>query len=132
MHKITSTTDLKEAIVHLEYKQKEQWIDLKENIHMAVESLKPVNLIKSTYKELLHTPNLTENLIGSTIGLGTGFITRKLIIRRSGNILQRLVGGLAQKLVTNIVSRNIGPVKLIGAGLLRRLVKKRKTYPSHV
>ncbi|NJO68072.1 MAG: hypothetical protein HC830_01270 [Bacteroidetes bacterium] len=81
MHKVTTVSELKEKIINLEYKQKEQWIDLKNNLNLAVESLKPVNLIKSTYRDLLSTPNMAENLIGSTIGLSTGFITRKLIVK---------------------------------------------------
>lgn len=126
MQKVTSTSELKNAILHLEYKQKEQWNDLKDNIEVAFESLKPINLIRSTYKEFLSTPNMAENLISSTIGMSTGFLTKKLIVRRSGNVLRNFAGGVAQMLITSFITRHSGPIKKIGSSLIQKyLVRKR-------
>lgn len=126
MHKVTSTSELKEAILQLELKQKEQWVDLKDNLNVAFESLKPINLIKTTYREFLSTPHMAEDIIGSTIGLASGFITKKLVVRKSGNILRAFAGGLAQMLISNFVTRHAGTVKTIGSGLLHRIFFKKK------
>jgi hypothetical protein len=126
MQKVTSTSELKNAISLLEEKQKEQWLDLKDNINVAFDSLKPINLIKTTYREFLSTPHVAENLIGSTIGLTTGFLTKKLIVRSSGNILLNFAGGLAQMLISNFVSRHSTAIKTIGSGLLHRVFYKKK------
>ncbi len=126
MHKVTSTSELKEAIKQLEYKQAEQWTDLKGHINDAFDSLKPINLIKSTYREFLSTPHMAEDLVGSTIGLSTGLITKKLIVRRSGNVLRNLAGGLAQMLISNFVANNAGIIKTIGSGLIHRIFYKKK------
>lgn len=126
MQKVTSTSELKEVIAKLEYKQKEQWVDLKDNLNVAFDSLKPINLLKTTYREFLSTPRMAENIVGSTIGLTTGFITKKLIVRKSGNVLLGLAGGLAQMLISNFVARHSDTVKTIGAGLLHRIFYKKK------
>ncbi|HEX3007589.1 MAG TPA: hypothetical protein VHO90_08240 [Bacteroidales bacterium] len=126
MQKVTSTSELKEVISKLEQKQHEQWIDLKDNINVAFDSLKPINLLKSTYREFLSTPHMAENIVGSTIGLTSGLITKKLIVRKSGNVLRNLAGGLAQMLISNFVARNSGLIKTVGSGLIHKMFYRRK------
>jgi hypothetical protein len=126
MQKVTSTAELKEAILQLEQQQKEQWVDLKDHIGLAFDALKPINLLRTTYREFLSTPHVAEDLIGSTIGLTTGFITKKLIVKKSRNILRNFAGGLAQMLISNFVSRNAGTIKTIGSGLIHRVFYKKK------
>lgn len=121
MHKVTSTKELKDAILHLEIEQKEKWVNLKDNLGVAFEALKPINLIKSTYREFLSTPHVAENIVGSTIGLTTGLITKKLIVKKSGNVLRNFAGGLAQMLISNFVTRHSGTIKTIGAGLIHKV-----------
>lgn len=127
MQKITSTSELQDAISVLEYKQKEQWDEFKGNLNSAFDSLKPVNIIKSTYKDFVSTPNLVQGIMASAIGMGTGFLTKKFIVRRSGNILRNLLGGVAQRVISTVVSRNSGVIKNIGAGLLSRVLTRKAT-----
>lgn len=130
MQKVTSTSELKEVIAKLEYRQKEQWTDLKGSINVALESLKPINLLRATYREFLSTPHMAENLIGSTVGLTSGLITKKLIVRKSGSLLRNFAGGLAQMLITNFISRHAGTIKTIGSGILHQIFYKRKMEPG--
>jgi hypothetical protein len=132
MHKVTSTSELKDVIERLEYKQKEQWIGLKDNINVAFDSLKPINLIRSTYKEFVSTPHMAENLVNSTIGIATGLITKKFIVRKSGNVLRHFTGGLAQMLISNFVTRHSGTIKTIGSGLIHRVFYKKKLETGSV
>lgn len=126
MHKVTSTKELKDAILHLEIEQKEKWVDFKDNLGVAFEALKPINLIKSTYREFLSTPHVAENIVGSTIGLTTGLITKKLIVKKSGNVFRNFAGGLAQMLISNFVTRHSGTIKTIGAGLIHKVFYNKK------
>lgn len=126
MQKVTSTTELKDAILQLEQKQREQWVDLKEHINVAFDALKPINLLRSTYREFISTPHVAEDLIGSTIGLTTGLITKKLIVKRSHNVFLNFAGGLAQMLISNFVTRHAGTIKTIGSGLIHRVFYKKK------
>jgi len=45
---INSATDLRAAILQLETRQAAEEKLLKENFHLAYESIKPINLIKNT------------------------------------------------------------------------------------
>jgi len=126
MEKVTNIEEFKEAIARLEYKHKLQWEELKDNIGEAFESVKPINLLRSTYRDFLSTPNMPENVIGSILGLTTGFVTRKLIVKKSGNIVRNFAGGLAQMLITNFMSRYSGSFKAIGSGLLHKIFFKNK------
>lgn len=132
MQKVKSLSELKNTIAQLEYKQKVQWIDLKDTLGTAFDSLKPINLLRSTYNEFLSTPNMAEKLISSTIGLGTGYLTKKLIVKKSGNMFRNFAGGLAQIMITNFVSRNTGPIKKIGASLIQKYLVKKKTVTDMV
>jgi hypothetical protein len=126
MQKVTSTPELKDVILRLEKKQMEQWVDLKDNINVAMDSLKPINLIKSTYREFLSTPNMANDIMGSTIGLATGFVSKKLVARQTGNALRNLAGGIVQMLIANFVTRHSSVIKTIGSGLLQRVFSKKK------
>lgn len=132
MEKVTTTEELKAAIARLEYKQKEQWEGFKDNLEVAFDSLKPINLLRSTYRDFLNTPHMAENIIGTTLGLVTGFTTKKLIVRKSGNIIRNFAGGLAQMLITNFMSRYSGNLKSIGSGLIHKLFLKNKARTVNV
>lgn len=126
MKKVTSTSELKEVIAQLERQQKENWLDFKDNLGIAFDSLKPINLIKTTYREFLSTPHVAENLIGSTIGLTSGLITKKLIVKKSHNVLRNFAGGLAQMLISNFITRHSDTIKTIGSGIIHRIFYKKK------
>ena len=62
MQNITSTAGLKDAIQLLEVEQgiKEQL--LKDQLYLTYESLKPVNLIRNTLKEISSSPYMIDNI----------------------------------------------------------------------
>ena len=92
MEKITSATGLKNAILSLETDQAIQGQLLKEQFHFAYESIKPVNLIKSTLKDVASSPYLIDNILGTAIGLATGYLSKKIFIGSSGNLFRKLLG----------------------------------------
>jgi hypothetical protein len=77
MEAITTSVELKNAIRILEIDQtlKEQL--LKEQFYLTYESLQPVNVIKSALNEVTTTPYLTDNILGATVGLISGYISKK-------------------------------------------------------
>ena len=86
MENITSKNSLKNAIQLLEVEQAIQGQLLKEQFYLTCESLKPVNLIKSTLKDIVLSPNLIDRILGNAIGLATGYLSKKIFIGTSGNI----------------------------------------------
>jgi hypothetical protein len=122
-----STAELKNTIRLLEVKQSINGRLLKEQFLLTYESLKPVNLIKSTLKEVTSSPFLIDNLAGSVIGLTTGYLSKKVVVGSSANLLRKLLGSIIQLGVTNIISRNSEAIESFGKSILQNLLSKKKT-----
>jgi hypothetical protein len=80
MENITSTAGLKNAIQLLEAERTINWQRLKEQFYPTCESLKPVNLLKSTLKDMVSSPYMIENILSTVLSLATGFLSKKLVV----------------------------------------------------
>ncbi len=126
MYKISSTSDLKNAIQLLEVEQAHEEQLLKEQFLLAVESIKPINLIKSTFHNVASTPNLMNNLLGTTMGMGTGYLSKKIVVGGSGNIFRNIFGSLLQFGITRIVAQHPETIKSIGQFVFQNVLRKKK------
>lgn len=126
MEKITSATGLKNAILLLETDQTIQGQLLKEQFNFAYESFKPVNLIKSTVKDLASSPYLIDNILATGIGIATGFLSKKIFVGSSGNLFRKLLGSFLQAGVTNTVSQHPDTIKSFGQLIFQYFSHKRK------
>lgn len=97
--------NLKLAIATLEVKQKEDLAVIKEDLHEIYESLKPINVLKSTFNSLRETPELTHNLINMAISSGIGFLVRKMFFRNSKSPLRNLAGVAIESIASKIAMR---------------------------
>jgi hypothetical protein len=126
MQEINSETDLNVAIFQLEIKQAEEAKLLKEQFFQTYESIKPANLFRNTMNDVASSPYLIDNIIGTAIGLGTGYLSRKIIIGASGNIFKRLFGSVIQFGITNIVAQHPNTVKSIGEFIFNHVIHKKE------
>ena len=126
MQKITPTDELKNAIQLLEVEQAAKWLVLKEQFHLTYESLKPVNLFKSTLNEVASSPYLIDNIIGNAVGLATGYLSKKIVIGTSGNIFRKLIGFVLQFGVANFVAHRPDAIKSIGQFILQHVFRKKE------
>jgi hypothetical protein len=78
MQNIKSTAELKNAIQLLEAEQAEKGKILKEQVHSATERLKPANLISGILDDVNKSPYLVDNILGTALGLVSGFYSQKL------------------------------------------------------
>ena len=129
METITNTIELRKAISLLEIKQKEEGLILKEQCKITYDSLRPLNLIKSTLKDLV-TPDLKENLLGSVMSLAAGYASKKAVIGSTHNPLKQLLGTVLQMGVTSIVSKNTDGIKSVVTNIISSFLKK-KEEPYH-
>ncbi|MGD0755660.1 MAG: hypothetical protein ABR927_11415 [Bacteroidales bacterium] len=129
MQNITSSAGLKDAIKLLEAEQEVKAQLLKEQLYLTYESLKPVNLIRHTLKEISSSPYLIDNISGTAMGLLSGFLSRKIFVGTSGNLIRKLVGSILQFGVTNVVAQNSDVIKSIGQALLQHYFRKKKQIP---
>ena len=69
MQIITSTSDLKNAIQLLEVEQADKGQLLKEQFYLVYDSFQPARLINGTLSQIVSSPYLIDNILGTAIGL---------------------------------------------------------------
>src|SRR5664280_572457 len=126
MQNITSAADLKDAIQLLEAEQSIKGQLLREQLFLIYESLKPVNLLKNALKEISSTPYLIDNISGTAMGLLGGFLSKKIFVGASGNLIRKLFGSVLQIGVTNLVAQNSETIKSVGQALIQHFFQKKK------
>jgi len=126
MQEITSVTGLKNAIQLLESEQEINRKLLKEQFFITYESLKPISLLKSAINDISSSPYLVDNLSGTAIGLASGYLTKKLVVGSSGNLIRKLVGSILQFGVTNIVAQHSGTIKSVGQAILQHFLSNKE------
>ena len=107
MENITSTTELKNAILLLEIEQRAKGLELKEQFT----SINPFNLIKEALNDGSSSPGIIENIIVGGVGLATGYLTRKIFVGASSNIFRKLVGTALQFGATSVIAQNANTLK---------------------
>lgn len=129
MEKITNISNVKElnaAILHLENKQAQEGVLLKEQFNITYESLKPINLVRNTFKEIVSAPDLKEDLLKTSIGLASGYFSKKIAIGSTNNPFKQILGSFLQMGVTNVVSKNADGIKSKFTDILSVILKKKK------
>jgi hypothetical protein len=126
MQNITSAVELKDAIQLLEAEQSIKGQLLREQLFLTYESLKPVNLLKNALKEISSTPYLIDNISGTAMGLLGGFLSKKIFVGASGNLIRKLFGSVLQIGVTNLVAQNSETIKSVGQALIQHFFQKKK------
>ena len=113
MQQITTASGLREAIILLESKRKTEEAELREQLHHTYESIKPVNLIKSVYVDVLESPDLRDSLLSTSLGLGIGYVSKAVFVGASHSPLRKLFGTILLYGVTTAVRNNPEAVKAI-------------------
>jgi len=129
MEKITNITELNAAILLLENKQYEEELLLKEQFKITYESLKPLNFIRSTFKELVTAPDFKEDLLNTSISLAVGYFSKKLAVGSTNNPFKQILGSFLQMGVTSIVSKNSDDIKSGIQKLITLLFSKKEKQP---
>lgn len=125
MENISTVAELRNAIQILEAEQYVKGQVLKEQLFITYEGMKPANLIRSTLNDLTASPFLLENIIGTTVGLATGFLSKKIVIGVSGNLIKKLIGSFLQLGVTNLVAHHPDTIKSFGNFIIHQIFSRK-------
>jgi hypothetical protein len=126
MENITSAAELKRVIQRVEIEHAMQGKRLKEQFFLAYENLKPANILKSTLNEITKSPYLIDNVLGATLGLITGYLSRKIAVAGSGNLFRKLIGSVLQFGITNLIAQHPDLIKLFGQFVMQHLFRKKE------
>ena len=106
-----SVTDIKQRILQLENQQILELAHVREHLHGAYESIKPINLVKNTFREVVASKELTENIVNTSVGLAVGYVSKTLFEKASHSPFRKLVGTALLFGVTNLVAKNPEVIK---------------------
>jgi len=126
MKNIKSSAELKDAIQQLEFEHTIKGQLLKEQLLLTHESLKPVNLIKSALSEVASSPYLVDNILGASVALATGYISKKIVVSGSGNVIRKFLGTILQFGVTNVVAQHTDTIKSVGQFIYQHFLHKKE------
>jgi len=126
MKNITTSEELKDAIQQLEFEHTIKGQLLKEQLLLTHESLKPVNLIKSALSEVASSPYLVDNILGASVALATGYISKKIVVSGSGNVIRKFLGTILQFGVTNVVAQHTDTIKSVGQFIYQHFLHKKE------
>jgi hypothetical protein len=124
MQKINSAAALRDAIVQLEIVHAEEGKILKQQFHLAYESIKPLNLIKSAFKEAITSPDFKDNIFNTSVGLAAGYLSKLLFVNVSRNPIRKLLGIALQFGITQVVAKKPEAIKSVGKGLMKIISSK--------
>lgn len=128
--KINNLADLHTAIQKLE-QQKEREKDLLiQQFHITTESLKPINILKNSLNKVIHSPSTVENIIDTTVSLGVGLLSKKLLIGKSSSLVKKILGTAMEFGVAGLISKQSSSIKLGGLNLLSKIFKSKKSPPQ--
>jgi hypothetical protein len=126
MKKQDHTDALNEKIRLLQMKRERELNELKEHAHLAVESLKPKNLLKSTYHKIVSSPEIKSDIVNNAIAIATGFLAKKMLMGSSKNPVKRMLGRALQFGIAAVVSKNSDAIRVAGEKLLLRIFNHNK------
>jgi hypothetical protein len=126
MQNISSSAGLKNAIQLLEVEQAVKWQLLKDQFNITLESLKPLNLLRNALKDFTSSPNLIDNVLGTVIGLASGYASKKLFLGTSVNLIRKLLGSVLQFGVTKAVAQHPDAIKTLGQFIIQHLFRKKE------
>ena len=118
---ITNSIELKKAIEELTHKSENEREILRSYFNEVVKSLKPINLLKSTLKDIEDTPHIASTAIGTTLAIGAGVLAKKLIVGSSSNIFKKIVGRVIEFAVAKGIASNSMFIANKGIKLLKKL-----------
>jgi hypothetical protein len=126
MQKITSIGGLRNAIHLLKVEQVVKEQKLKEQFYLTCESLKPVNLIGNTLKNIVQSPYLIDNIVGIGIGLATGYLSKKLVSGVSRSLVRKLFGTIIQVGATRLITQRPHDITSSRQPIFKNIFRKKE------
>lgn len=124
MKKTDSETRLREAILKLEKQQAEQTAQLKEQFHLAAQSLQPLNLLKKTFKAAAAAQDLKQDIINTSVGIGAGYLSKRFLKDVSKSPSKKLIGAALLLGITAVIAKNPEAAKSFGKNILKLILRK--------
>lgn len=122
MEKQNAVATLKESIRILEIRQAEEGQQLNAQLRLTYESLKPINLIKNSIKDLAESFEIKNSLFETIFTIVSGYFAQRMIVSSKSNVFKKLLGLLMQFGVSNIVLKNMETIRIFVSNLIEKII----------
>ena len=83
--------------------------------------MKPINIIKNTYREVAASEDLKDNLVNTSVGLVVGYLSKTLFESVSHSPVRKLIGTAILFGVTSAIRKNPDAIKSMAQGLFKMI-----------
>lgn len=97
------------AIAALERQRDLKFDELKQQLALTYESVKPVNILNQTLVDFKESTEVKSNLLQSVVSLAGGYISKKLLVGKSHSTFKKIMGYVVQYGVTSFISKKVDP-----------------------
>jgi hypothetical protein len=126
----TAKEKLRDSINQLEIQQAREGEELKAQFKATYESLKLVNLVKSSLKEVTESVEIKNSLFESIISVVSGYVSRKLMVSKKSNPFAKIVALVVQMGVTKLVANNAEVIRMYVTELIEKFLHPKEEAPD--
>ena len=124
MKKIAYTSALLEArMAELEALSIQQEMEMKHSVRAVIDDLKPVNLIKGAFSSTVKSPGFGKNLLRGALGLAAGFVSKKIFVMGSSNLVKKALGTVVELGVAKVVANKADKITSSGIKMISKATR---------
>lgn len=102
-------TELDKAIARLETDRDLKLEELKEQLSLTYESIKPVNILRESMEDFNNAPDVKNNLLQILVSITGGYLSKKLVLGKSNSFFKKIAGYLLQYGMTTFIAKKTNP-----------------------
>ncbi len=129
MKKVEASARLKQLILAKEAEHRAEGRELREHFFLTYESLKPVNIIRNTVKDIFASPEIKNNLVNTALGVVSGLVAKKIFTGKSTSTLTKMFGDILELAVASGIASNADEIRAIGNIIIKKLVPEHNGSP---
>lgn len=105
MKTINQKAQLATKIALLRNKQESDFLHLKDQYHITIDSFKPINLIKNSIEDAITMPSIKSSLIKGTVGFGINFLANNFLHPKSSSSKNTVLGNVLKFVTKSFMSK---------------------------
>jgi len=126
MKKTNPTPKRKNAKLLFEVEKNDEGQILIEQFDLTDQNFKLDNVGNINIKKTACPSNLSDNLLGTTVGLASGYLVKKIVVGKSDKTSRKLFGLLLELGVANFVAHHPKEIKSFGRYIFQLVFRKKK------
>jgi hypothetical protein len=124
--------ELQELTLYYYKRNKQIREELITQLKKVEEELQPKNILKNSLNNMLWNKSNTQRMSENLVGIGIGYLTKKLVFGNKKEIIKRVSGNLLEFAVAQVVANNASPLIEKAKDLMQLFMKRRNHQVTDV